>query len=160
MSNFTRSKQMADPVEVALYYESLCPGCRYFLTGMLFPTWVLLNDIMSVTLVPFGNAQVSSESSILNILWDYTSSLNDGVGDGVVLKGHVIFFLLEKEAEAGEGKWMQVKSPRKSTCGHKIIKFTWLSKSGFSFNFTGWERDSHVKYVIISCKIVFLFLVL
>lgn len=72
-SNFTRAHQRADPVQVALYYESLCPACRLFLSDMLFPTWLLLNDIMSVTLVPYGNAIVSSESSTWVILHQCTS---------------------------------------------------------------------------------------
>ncbi|XP_048353676.1 gamma-interferon-inducible lysosomal thiol reductase isoform X1 [Sphaerodactylus townsendi] len=40
-----------------LLLRSLCPACRDFLSTQLFPTWIMLRDIMNVTLVPFGNAK-------------------------------------------------------------------------------------------------------
>ncbi|KAG7321536.1 hypothetical protein KOW79_014394 [Hemibagrus wyckioides] len=51
------SSRSADPVTVSLYYESLCPGCRQFLVLQLMPTFIMLNDIMSVELFPYGNAE-------------------------------------------------------------------------------------------------------
>lgn len=96
MSNFTRSHQRGDSVKVGLYYESLCPGCRQFLSLMLFPTWLLLGDIMTVNLVPFGNAVVSSEPSSLGVWWDYSTTVAYEVCNGVVLKWHVMFVLSHK----------------------------------------------------------------
>ncbi|XP_077374136.1 gamma-interferon-inducible lysosomal thiol reductase-like isoform X2 [Festucalex cinctus] len=62
-ANLTKSRQTAEPVQLDVYYESLCPDCILYLTQVLYPTWVLLQDILSVHLVPFGNAQEAPSGS-------------------------------------------------------------------------------------------------
>lgn len=53
------SIQAADPVKLAVYYESLCPGCQDFISSHVWPTYLELSEIMRLHLIPFGNANFS-----------------------------------------------------------------------------------------------------
>ncbi|XP_049944232.1 gamma-interferon-inducible lysosomal thiol reductase-like [Schistocerca serialis cubense] len=50
------------PVEVGVYYESLCPCCQSFITGQLAPAYTEAPELMNLTLVPYGNAQTTKTS--------------------------------------------------------------------------------------------------
>lgn len=47
----------AAKVELALYYESLCPDCQLFIVHQLYPTYLKVGEIFNLTLVPYGNAE-------------------------------------------------------------------------------------------------------
>ena len=49
--------QQAKPVNISLYFESLCGGCRYFIKEQLYPTFKSIGRIMNVHLFPYGNAR-------------------------------------------------------------------------------------------------------
>lgn len=51
----------AAPIDVTLYYESLCPDCKNFISTQLWRAWNLIPSIMKLTLVPFGNAEEKQE---------------------------------------------------------------------------------------------------
>ena len=55
----------ANTVSVELYYESQCPYCREFITGSLNKAYSAdgLQQAINLTLVPFGNALESQDSS-------------------------------------------------------------------------------------------------
>lgn len=46
------------PVQVSVYYESLCPDSMYFISDQLWPTFQKIAQIFTVDLVPFGKANV------------------------------------------------------------------------------------------------------
>lgn len=55
-ANLTR-QQTAKPVKIDVYYETLCPDCIDYITNMLYPSAVLLGNVMDLSIVPYGNAQ-------------------------------------------------------------------------------------------------------
>ena len=57
----------ADPVELNLYYEVLCPDCKQFISDQVGKAVEQIGDIMNLTLVPYGNAQVSKYTKKISI---------------------------------------------------------------------------------------------
>jgi len=63
--------QTPDPVSITLYYESLCPFCRDFISEQFYPTWKILHStgIMTADMIPYGNAH---ETKLSSGSWNYT----------------------------------------------------------------------------------------
>ncbi|CAF3299652.1 unnamed protein product [Rotaria socialis] len=48
-------------VNFTLYYETLCPDCRQFMTTELWKAYQTISDIVNITIVPYGNARETYE---------------------------------------------------------------------------------------------------
>lgn len=48
--------QETKPVNITLYFESLCGGCQWFIKHQLYPAFQSIGSIMNINLVPYGNA--------------------------------------------------------------------------------------------------------
>lgn len=62
--------QDAPPVKIHLYYDSMCPFCKEFVTEQLHPTWTEIKSIMDVEMFPYGNAKYSHIAE--NGSWAFT----------------------------------------------------------------------------------------
>lgn len=52
-----------DKVNFSLYYETLCPYCQQFITEQLTRAYSTIPDIINITIVPYGNAHETYDSS-------------------------------------------------------------------------------------------------
>ncbi|XP_045530544.1 gamma-interferon-inducible lysosomal thiol reductase-like isoform X1 [Pieris brassicae] len=53
---FAKSKKDDNKVKIAVYYESLCPDSKSFITTQLAPIWRELRGSVKVKLVPYGKS--------------------------------------------------------------------------------------------------------
>lgn len=54
-------------LKVSLYYEALCPACRQFITGQLYPGYLKIGSSLQLDLVPYGNI----ERKKVNGTWEF-----------------------------------------------------------------------------------------
>lgn len=59
----------SDLVNLTLYYETLCPDCRAFMTGQLWKAYQEVSSIMNLTVVPYGNAKETWRNETK--LWEF-----------------------------------------------------------------------------------------
>ena len=68
----------SDKLSIQVYYESLCPDSKNFITTQLYPTYQKLGKYLKVDFKPFGNADVSVVNSkiLQNTILCFTNSSN------------------------------------------------------------------------------------
>lgn len=50
-----------------VYYESLCPDSKAFITKQLHPTMKILKDHVELHLVPFGKSSVNKRDYLIKV---------------------------------------------------------------------------------------------
>ncbi|XP_053623307.1 GILT-like protein 1 isoform X2 [Plodia interpunctella] len=65
---FAKNKKDDHKVKIAVYYESLCPDSKKFITSQLAPVWRDFKGVIKVKLVPYGK----STHEKVNGKWEFT----------------------------------------------------------------------------------------
>lgn len=70
-NHWWKMQSASSPVAISLYFESLCPGCREFITTMFYPTWKTFKStgIMKADMTPYGNAH---QEELPSGMWNFT----------------------------------------------------------------------------------------
>jgi len=82
----------AEPVKVDLYYESLCPGCRYFFETQLYPAFYKFRGlgVLNVGLFPYGNAKEEQKS---DGSWKFTCQHGKKECTGNIIEACIMSYL-------------------------------------------------------------------
>ncbi|CAB0000903.1 unnamed protein product [Nesidiocoris tenuis] len=64
MEKIISAAAVSKKLNVDLYYESLCPGCRALITGQLVDVAAALDEYLNINLVPFGNARYQGKTIV------------------------------------------------------------------------------------------------
>jgi interferon gamma-inducible protein 30 len=56
-SHVWKTGAASDRVNLSIYYETLCPDCRQFITTQVWNAYQSILDIVNITFVPYGNAR-------------------------------------------------------------------------------------------------------
>jgi len=75
--------QPSQKVKLSLYYESLCPYCKKFITEQLGPNFAKFEDYLDVHLNPFGNAHMKKHGDS----YKFTCQHGEGECKGSIMEG-------------------------------------------------------------------------
>jgi interferon gamma-inducible protein 30 len=56
------NEKFADSVNFTVYYETLCPDCKEFISYQLNDALKVVGSIMNLNLIPYGNARVKKSN--------------------------------------------------------------------------------------------------
>ena len=83
MQYFQGPSQPGQKVKLSLYYESLCPYCKKFITEQLGPNFAKFEDYLDVHLNPFGNAHMKKHGDS----YKFTCQHGEGECKGSIMEG-------------------------------------------------------------------------
>jgi len=143
-----KPKDQSDTVRLALYFESLCPGCHNFIIEQLTPTFKLLSDIFTIDLVPFGNAEYSPAA---NGTWNFTCQHGEEECEGNKLMACAIVLYPDNHLQVPFVDCLeQTGAPQ--TAGKKCSKKVGLDWQKLSSCYNSTEGDNYLHGMGVKTK--------
>ncbi len=86
----------AENVKIGVYFESLCPDSKAFILKQLFPTFQKLNSIITLEMVPFGNANytiIDKTKEQFDVEFECQHGLQECLGNKIQVREYSVFLV-------------------------------------------------------------------